>query len=206
MKCCGRALTEAQLTLLDGDPELVPEDVLRRFAIHPSSCFDEDEYKAAWQRLAYRMVQLQEDAPDTGLTFGMTRAESVSWPEDQRTALREQFTEVIMRAAADEERWPNLDSLIQSAAHLDEDLTPWLRLVDSLQDAVVAHLAQFWSYDLYTSSDRSWGSWLYWENPRADEQLQKWLLNPALRDRLSGMDSEAAQRALKQFDWFAGKF
>lgn len=191
--------------LLDGDPELVPEEVLRRFAIHPSSCFDENEYQAAWRRLAHRMIRLQEEAPDAGLTFGMTRAKSLSWPEDERTALREQFTGAIMRAVADEERWPNLDGLIQSAAHLDEDLTPWLRLVDSLPDEVVVHLAKGWSFDVYYDNGR-FGNWLYWEDPTSGEQMQEWLLRPALRDRLSEVNSEVAQSALEHLRWLVGDF
>jgi hypothetical protein len=191
--------------LLDGDPELVPDDLLRSFAWHSSSCFDKDEYEAAWRRLAYRVIQVLEDTPDTSLTFGMTRAKSLSWPEDERAVLREQFTGAIMRAVADEERRPNLNGLIQSAAHLDEDLTPWLRLVDSLPDEVIVHLAKGWSYDVYFDNGR-FGSWLHWEDPTSGEQMQEWLLRPALRDRLSGMDSEAAQDALKHLRWLAGDF
>jgi len=203
VKCCGRVLTEDQLTLLDGDPELVPDDVVQGFADHSESCFDEDEYKAAWRRLAYRVVRLLENAPDTSLTGGLWSAKPLSWPEDERAALRAQVTDAMLRVAEDEERWPALDALFQFGPHLDESLTPWLRLVDTFPDEVVTYLADKWAYAVNTTGEGDYGYVFIWEEPTAGEEMREWLFRPALRDRLSGVDSEAAQEALLQIDWLA---
>lgn len=187
--------------MLDRDPAQVPDDIVRKFALEVWDHLemDQDQYELAWRRLAYRVAQVLERDPDPGLTSGLVWARWPEWPEGERAALRGLLTEVIVRAAGDEESWPKLDDLFQAAAELDQDLTPWLHLVGSLPDAVVAHLAQYWSYDLYVSG--YYGSRLYWENPGPYEQLRDWLITPALRDRLSGMDSGTAQRALEQIDW-----
>lgn len=188
--------------MLDRDPAQVPDDIVRKFALEVWDHLemDRDQYELAWRRLAYRVAQVLERDPDPGLTSGLVWARWPEWPEGERAALRGLLTEVIVRAAGDEESWPKLDDLFQAAAQLDQDLTPWLDLVGSFPDAVVAHLARYWSYDLYIS-DGHYGSRLYWKDPEPGEQLRDWLITPALRDRLSGMDSETAQRALEQIGW-----
>ncbi|MEU3649709.1 hypothetical protein AB0E59_40500 [Lentzea sp. NPDC034063] len=206
MKCCGRVLTEADLTLLDGDPELVSDDLLLNFVWHPPGCFDEDEYEAAWRRLAYRVVQVMEDDPHASLAEGLALARPFTWPENERAALRAQLTGAIRRAAGDDERWPALDALFQTAALLDESLTPWLRLVDTFPDEVVVHLVREWTSAVQCTTKGDYGSLLVWQNPTPGEEMREWLFRPALRDRLSGVDSEAAQDAFLHVDWFAEEF
>ncbi|KJK49043.1 hypothetical protein UK23_15045 [Lentzea aerocolonigenes] len=200
MKCCGRGLTEAELVLLDSDPALVPDELVQKVAWHSPTCFDRDEYEAAWRRLTSRVIQVLHNAPDSQLTAGLWWARWTDWPEDERAAFRAEMTEVLVSAAGDERRWPGLDAVFQAAAQLDQDLTPWLRLVDGFPDAVVAHLADFWSLDVWISGGH-YGSRLLWENPSATEQLVAWLVAPALRDRLSEMDGQVAQRAVEQIGW-----
>jgi hypothetical protein len=108
-----------------------------------------------------------------------------------------------VRAAADEERWRTLDELILAAAQLDQDMTPWLRLADGFPDEAFAQLAGHWSRDLLHSDSSTCGAWLFWEDPSAGEQIEEWLLTAALRDRLSAMDGEVAQRAVRQIDQLA---
>ncbi|MCP2248340.1 hypothetical protein LX86_007118 [Lentzea aerocolonigenes] len=47
-------------------------------------------------------------------TTGLEQARFPSWPEDERVALRSMITDVVVRAAGDEERWPALDDLIHA--------------------------------------------------------------------------------------------
>ncbi|MFJ5991046.1 hypothetical protein [Lentzea sp. NPDC092896] len=199
-------MTEADLMLLDGDPELVSDDLLQNFAWHQSGCFDEDEYRNAWRRLAYRVVQVLEDDPNIALAEGMMLARPLTWPEDERAALRAQLTDALRRAAGDEERWPALEALFQAAARLDESLTPWLRLVDTFPDEVVTYLAGSWASAVQCTTEGDYGYTLDWEDPTPGEEMREWLFRPALRDRLSEMDSEAAQDVYLQIDWFAEEF
>ena len=206
MKGCGRCWTEAELELLDGDPALLSDEIVYKFAWETFDHFEPDEYELAWRRIGYRVVQvLEHHLTEPKLTQGLRWAGWSSWPEGERAALYSLFTEAVLRAAADEERWPKLNGLVQAAAQLDQSLTPWLRLVDTLPDEVVAYLVKDWSYDLYYYSGH-FGTWLYWDDPTPGEEMQEWLLRPALRDRLSGMDSEAAQSALEHFRWIVGDF
>jgi len=203
VKGCLYCWTQAELDELDGDPELVPDDLVRQFARESTDHFDRDEYELAWRRLAHRVVQVLENEPDSMYTTGLEQARFPSWPENERVALRSMITDVVVRTAGDEERWPALNDLIQAAAQLDQDMTPWLRLVESLPDGAFAHLAAYWSWDFLHSDPSTYGTWLFWKDPSAGEQIEDWLLTAALRDRLSAMDSEVAQRALEQIDQVA---
>lgn len=202
MKGCGRCWTEAELKLLDGDPALVPDEIVRKFGWEVTGHFEREEYEPAWRRLAYRVVQVLEDDPDDKLTQGLSWAGWSGWPEAERAALYSLFTEAVLRAAADDERWPKLGGLIQSAAQLDQSMTPWLRLVDTLPDPVVAHLAAEWSFDIFHSGGTfCFGNWLSWKDPTACEEVRGWLLTPALRDRLLEVVSADALTALEHLEW-----
>jgi hypothetical protein len=63
-----------------------------------------------------------------------------------------------------------------------------------------------WSYNLYLSADTIHCGSSCWKDPSADQQLREWVSRPVLRDRLSAMDHEAAQRALEYFGWPVGDF
>ncbi|GGU62998.1 hypothetical protein [Lentzea flava] len=196
MKGCLYCWTQAELDALDGDPELVPDEIVRQFARETPDHFDRDEYELAWRRLAHRIVQVLEREPDSMYTSGLEQAGWTGWPEDERAAFRALVTGVVVRAAEDEERWPSLDDLIQAAAQLDQNMNPWLRLVESFPDGAFAHMAEYWSRDLLHSSN--YGTWLFWKDPAAGEQIEDWLLTTALRDRLSAMDSAVARSAVEQ--------
>ncbi len=183
--------------MLGEAPALVPDEVVRKFAWESSDHFDRDEYELVWRRLAYRVVQELERLPDAKLTTGLEWARWPGWPEEERTALRALVTEIICRAAEDEKRWGQVNELIVAAAQLDQDLTPWLRLLDSFPDAIVADFAASWSWD-YAYDTKPLLSWAWWEC--ADQPIHEWLTSRALRDRLSAMDGAVAQRALENID------
>ena len=197
MKGCGLCWTPAELELLDGDPALVPDTVVWQFAWEVEDHFEPDEYELAWRRLAPRVLDLLESDPDSRLTQGLTWANLPAWPEDERTALRARLAEIIIRSADS----PELSELVQAAAQMDEDLTPWLRVVDGLPDSAVAELAHKWSYAFLSGGTPCDGGWLRWDEPA--QPIRGWLLTPALRDRLSGMDNEVAQYAVMQVDALA---
>ncbi|MFD4642266.1 nucleoside-diphosphate sugar epimerase/dehydratase [Lentzea sp. NPDC058436] len=173
MKGCGLCWTEAELALLDGDPALVPDKVVWQFAWEVEDHFEPEEYGPAWRRLGYRVIGLLDDDPDSRLTMGLTWAGWQDWPEAERTALYEQVTDVVLRAAADENRLRDLGELLQAAAQLDQSLTPWLRLADTLPDEVVEHLAEEWS-DV-NSANSTFGTWLRWTGPTPQEEVEEWL-------------------------------
>ncbi|MCR3752860.1 hypothetical protein LX88_006855 [Lentzea californiensis] len=183
--------------MLDGDPEPVPAAVVQKFAWESTDHFERDEYELAWRRLGYRVVQELERFPDDKLTAGLQWARWPSWPEAERTALRAPITDLIGRVAGDQERWRQLDELIQAAPQLDQDMTPWLRLVDDFQDALVAQLAESYAGD-YTYSNGFMLIWMTWDEP--GRPILDWLLSPALRSRLSGVDTRNAQRAVELID------
>ncbi|GHH60972.1 hypothetical protein [Lentzea cavernae] len=173
MKGCGLCWTEAELALLDGDPALVPDEVVWQFAWEVEDHFEPDEYGPAWRRLAHRVVGLLTEDPDSRLTMGLTWAGFSHWPEAERTALYAQVTDIVLRAASDEERHKDLGELIEAAAQLDQSMVPWLRLVDTLPDEVVEHLAEEWSDCDKASS--TFGTWLRWTDPTPQDEVLEWL-------------------------------
>ncbi|MFD9704756.1 hypothetical protein [Lentzea sp. NPDC059081] len=173
MKGCGLCWTEAELELLDGDPALVPDAVVWQFAWEVEDHFAPEEYAPAWRRIGHRVVGLLDGDPDSRLTMGLSWAGFAEWPEAERAALRAQVTDVVLRAAADEERWRDLSELVQAAAQLDQSLTPWLRLVETLPGEVVEHLAEEWS-DVH-SANSTFGTWLRWTGPTPHEEVEEWL-------------------------------
>jgi hypothetical protein len=173
LKGCGLCWTEAELELLDGDPALVPDEVVWRFAWEVEDHFEPEEYGPVWRRLGYRVIGLLDDAPDSRLTMGLTWAGWQEWLEAERAALYAQVTDVVLRAAADEDRRKDLSELVQAAAQLDQSLVPWLRLVDTLPDEVVADLAEEWSD--FERADSTFGTWLRWTGPSPQDELREWL-------------------------------
>ena len=173
MKGCGLCWTEAELELLDGDPALVPDEVVWQFAWEAEDHFEPGEFGPAWRRLAHRVVGLLDDDPDSRLTAGLTWAGWQEWPEAERAALHAQVTDVVLRAAANEERRKGLGELVQAAAQLDQSMVPWLSLVDTLPDEVAEHLAEEWSN--LNSANSTFGTWLHWTDPTPHEEVEEWL-------------------------------
>ncbi|GLY52728.1 hypothetical protein [Lentzea sp. NBRC 102530] len=196
MKGCTRCWQQEELDLLDGDPELLSDKIVHKFAWESTDHFDRDEYELAWRRLGYRVVRVLEQDPDDKLTAGLKWARFDSWPEDEQTALRTLVTDVVVRAAGDPERRWKLDELLQAAAQLDQDIAPWLRLADTFEDDAVAVLADTYA-DLYVYSAGPM-SWMMWDD--SNQPIHDWLLSPALRARLSTIDSPDAQDAVKNID------
>ncbi|WP_439661538.1 hypothetical protein ACSHWB_08515 [Lentzea sp. HUAS TT2] len=201
MNGCLRCWNQAELDQLDGDPALVPDDLLRKFAREVYDHFDQDEYELAWRRFAPRIVGMLDHTPESWLTQGLTWAGVSRWPENEQIALRSLLTETVVRAAGNEERRLEVAELIWAAAQMDQDVSPWLRVVDGLPPAVVAELARDWSYDLLAGSGRSAASWDLWPEP--GDPIREWLLTASLRARLSEVDGESAQWAVYQIDMLA---
>ena len=66
-----------------------------------------------------------------------------------------------------------MGELVQAAAQLDQSLTPWLRLVDTLPDGVGADLAEEWSD--FEKADSTFGTWLRWTDPTPQDEVREWL-------------------------------
>ncbi|USX51078.1 hypothetical protein [Lentzea sp. HUAS12] len=200
MNGCGRCWRQDELDLLDGDPELLSDKLVHKFAWESTDHFERDEYEPAWRRLGYRVVGVLENDPDGKLTAGLAWARFESWPESEQAALRALVTDVVVRAAADPERWWRLDELLHAAAQLDQDMAPWLRLVDTFEDDVVAHVAHDYSWH-YGRDTGPLLTWMMWDDP--GKPIRDWLHSPALRARLSRIDSRDAQQALENVDLMA---
>ncbi|WP_394615691.1 hypothetical protein JNUCC0626_39130 [Lentzea sp. JNUCC 0626] len=197
MRGCGLCWTEAELEALDRDPVLLSDEIVRKFAWETTSHFDRDEYELAWRRLGYRVVEVLERELDNKLTAGLPWARFDSWPEGEQEALRTLITDVVVRVAGDPERRHELDRLLQAAAQLDQDMAPWLRLLDTFADDVVVEVAGTYAWD-YARDNGPLLTWMWWDDP--GKPIREWLVSDELRARLSTIDNRNAQSTLEDID------
>jgi hypothetical protein len=195
-KGCGYCYPEVELEMLGGDPALVPDDLVEAFARETLDHWSQDHYGLVWRGLAPRILAAVEAAPDELLLRGLPYARFSTWPDEQRLALREAVGDILTRAVTGGRTPETVVKLICTAAHVDQDLTPWLRHLDSLTgaeaDAGIAALVEYWAPQIGGGYEPT--LWFYPDDPA--QPVRDWLRSDTLHRRLSRMDAQAALAAL----------
>ncbi|MBP2472655.1 hypothetical protein JOF53_001527 [Crossiella equi] len=189
---CTHCYTDDQLALLGGDPDRVPDDLLRHFAWKSWRHWPEEQYPALWRGLAPRILALLADEPDTRYLSNLAGAAFATWPDHQRQAFRTAVCELVDRAVTGDRSTHDLDELVCAAAHLDHDLAPWLAHLDTLgpdADAGLARLAEHWAASQSLPI-------LWWHPPDGFAPVRAWLHSGPLYDRLDRANALTALEAI----------
>lgn len=185
---CTYCYAQSDLDALGGDPALVPDDLVGAFAREVVDHWDSDQYGLVWRGLAPRILRLLEASPDPMLLKGLTFARFSTWPAAEQEAVREALRGMLTRGLTDD--------LLCAAAHVDQDLRPWLAHVDAMtDDAAVAGLARYWAFDLAHGGEPS--LWWFPEDPAAP--IREWLYSDALWERLRRIGDVDTQIAISAF-------
>jgi len=173
--------------VLGGDPALVPDSLVAKFAREVTDHWSEVQYGPLWRGLAPRILSLLERAPDEMLLRGLTDAHFADWRDEQRVAVREALCGMLARAVTGDRSARDVATLVGAAAHVDQDLVPWLDYLDTLgadADAGIARLARHWS-----AGDEPT---LWWHPSDPAAPIRDWLYSDALYERLSRAGDQLA--------------
>jgi hypothetical protein len=188
---CLNCYSESELAVLSGDAWLIPDELVRLFAQEGQDHWQRDQYGPLWRRLAPRIVRLvpvHDGTVDVGLLLrglGPLGCGLDQWPAGQRAALLEALGCAVDVALVDGRPADDVVELLGAVSHVDHDLAPWTRRLDTLQgpraDAGLVRLAAHWAVNVL------WGEYLsWWWYP--DDQLalaSRWLCSAAVYDRLT---------------------
>jgi hypothetical protein len=193
---CTYCYARSDLELLGGAPELVPDDVVRSFAGEATDHWSAEQYGLVWRGLAPRILGMLAAEPDERLLHGLPAAGFSTWPEEQQAAVRDALRAMVARAVTGGDDPYRVERLVCAAAHVDQDLAPWLGYLDTLTgadaDAGIARLAQHWAEDLARGGEPM----LWWHPDDPAAPVRDWLYSDALADRLSKMDDQDALIAI----------
>lgn len=158
---CTFCYAQSDLDLLGGDPALVPDRLVVRFATEVIDHWAEEQYGLLWRGLAPRILGLLEASRDALMLRGLAFARFSTWPEVEQAAVREALRATLARAVTGDKPESFTAELVCAAAHVDHDLTPWLNYLDTLTgvdaDAGIALLARYWAEELaYGSEPNLW--------------------------------------------------
>jgi hypothetical protein len=185
---CTYCYSQADLDILGGDPALVPDHLVLRFARSAPDHWTETQYAPLWRGLAPRILGLLEHNPDEMLLRGLPSAHFATWRDGQQAAVRDALRTVLARVITGGMPTEEVIELVGAAAHTDQDVTPWLSYLDTLTgaaaDTAVAGVARYWAEDLASGGTPS--PWWRPEYPAAP--IQAWLYSDALHARLNRMD------------------
>lgn len=168
---CSFCYPEPDLAVLAGDPDSVPEHLVRSIASEAHDHWSSEQWQFLCRRFAPRLVSLvRADAIDVGLTlriFGPSYADLASWPDDERRATEDALGAVLVHAL---EHWPahDLVALLGGLASAHDDLGPWLVRLDTATgpaaEGGVVRLACQWATDLLWGED-NWFTWWHTDDP-----------------------------------------
>ncbi|QWF82260.1 hypothetical protein HUW46_05697 [Amycolatopsis sp. CA-230715] len=185
---CTYCYTRSELALLARDPAQAPDGLVVRFATEVIDHFAEEHYSLVWRGLAPRILGLLEASPDVLMLRGLAFARFSTWPEVERTAVREALRATLARAVTGGRHGSVVAELVCAAAHVDHDLTPWLSYLDTLTggaaDAGLARLARYWAESLARGHEPD----LWWLSEDPAAPIRDWLHAGVLHERLSRMD------------------
>jgi hypothetical protein len=195
---CRHCYTQSDLELLGGDPALVPDDLVGSFAREVTDHWSQEQYGLMWRGLAPRILSLLAALPDERLLHGLAFARFTTWPHEEQAAVRHALRGMLARAVTSGEDPCRVEDLVCAAAHVDQDLTPWLSHLDSLTgtdaDAGIARLAQHWADDLTRGGEPM----LWWHPTDPAAPVRNWLYSVALHQRLSRIDARDTLIAIAQ--------
>ena len=119
-----------------------------------------------------------------------------TWSRPDLDLLRADVREVLARAVTGGVTSFTVEALICAAAHIDQDLRPWLAFLDTLTgtdaDTGVAALAQHWAEEIVNGREPELG----WSPEDPAAPIRAWLYSDVLHERLSGVRARDAQIAI----------
>ncbi|RSM84920.1 hypothetical protein DMH04_18845 [Kibdelosporangium aridum] len=191
---CTYCYSESDLDLLGGDPAEVPDDLVGSFATEVTDHWSADQYGLIWRGLAPRILTLLAAQPDELILRGLAYARFSTWPAEEQAAIRQAMREIIATAFTGDKSAHRLASLICAAAHIDQQMAPWLAYLDTLgadADAAIARLAENWART-ETKGTLAW--WQYFED--SAPLIRDWLYSDALWERLTRAGADDAKIAI----------
>ncbi len=195
---CGYCYPQSDLDLLGGDPALVPDDLVGSFAREVTDHWSEEQYGLIWRALAPRILGLLDASPDELVLRGLTYARFPTWPDEEQGAVRDALRAKLARAVTGAGSPHVVATLVDAAAHVDQDLMPWLSYLHTLTgadaDAGIARLARFWADDLAVGGEPN----LWWFPPDPAAPIRDWLHSDALHERLSRTDDQGTLIAIAE--------
>lgn len=195
---CTYCYSKSDLKLLGGNPAKVPDHLVGAFAREVTEHWSEQQYGLVWRALAPRILDLLEAVPDERMLHGLTFAHFAMWPAEEQAAVRHRLRAMLTHAITGGANPCDMENLVCAAAHVDRDLTPWLRFLDTLTgpdtDAGIARLARHWADDLAAGGEPM--LWWYPEDPAAP--IRDWLHSDTLHQRLSRMNAQDTLIAIAQ--------
>lgn len=132
--------------------------------------------------------------PDLELLRELVAARSSVRPDAVQT--RVAVREIVARAVTGGVSSFTVEALICAAAHLDQDLRPWLAYLDTLTgadaDAGITALAQHWAEEIVEGREPA----LWWSPDDPAAPIRAWLYSDGLHQRLSRLEARDAQIAI----------
>lgn len=200
VKGCTYCYPEEELVLLGGDPALVSPDLAGTFAREVLDHWDPEQYGQVWRSLAPRIVRAFEEDSREATFRGLPDAGFRTWPQAEQDALIAAVTEIVTRVVTSDRTAYETQEYVAAAAHIDRDLTPWLRHLDTLTgpaaDRGVAALAEYWAKDVRAGSSPT--LWWWPEDPNA--ALRAWLRSDPLQRRLTRLDETGTLATIAEIE------
>lgn len=189
---CTFCYSEESLALLGGDPRLVSDVLVRRFAEEGLDHWNEDQYQVAWRRLAGRILRLL-DTKDQGVGIGLLLRglgypcnNLDEWPQLEREAVLEVLRTTLDLWLVDGREPDAVIDLLGALAHIHNDIAPWFTRIETAIDPAIeaglVRLAASWGADLLWGEDPY--SW-WWFPPDPAGLARQWLCSPAVQSRLT---------------------
>jgi hypothetical protein len=204
---CSRCYSEQDLAVLAGEPDSVPDRLIRSIASDAHDHWSSEQWRLLYRQFAPRLISLvRTKGVDRGLTlraFGPSYADLASWPDDERSAAEHALGALLVDAL---EHTPSHDlvDLLGGLACAYDDLRPWLTRLDAATgpaaEGGVIRLACQWATDLLWGHD-DWFTWWYTDDPVTP--VREWTLGAKTKvERFSRTHPEckAAQDTLIAYD------
>lgn len=182
---CLRCYSEQDLLVLEGDPDLVPDDLVRSVAADPHDHWSSEQWRFLYRRFAPRLVGLvraKQVASGMSLrAFGPSYADLAGWPDEERHATENALSAVLVNALA---HWPSYElvELLDGLACAYDNLRPWLARLDTASgDAAlggVIRLACYWATGLLWGDD-DWFTW--WDNDDQLTAVRDWTMSARIK-------------------------
>lgn len=188
---CTFCYSEQELADLAGDPGALSDDLVRRFAEEGIDHWDEDQYPAAWRRLAGRILRLlgrRDLGVDVGLVLrglGYSCNSVEGWPDREREAVLDVLGSTLDLWLTDGRDSGEVIELLGALAHVHDDIAPWFARIEAATDSAIeaglVRLAARWAVDLLWNETANW--WWYPDDPAG--RVRQWLCSRAVQDRLT---------------------
>ncbi|GIG60421.1 hypothetical protein Lfu02_47930 [Longispora fulva] len=199
---CGMCWSDEELRLLGGDPTLVSEELLGRFALEVPSHWDAEEAPVTWQRLMPRLLRrLAGTPPDAGAMFDFELSHFAggarfrSWPVERQAVVERCFGAILRVRLLD--RFPDANDLFEGIAHATGDVRRLLDFLDAWTgpeaDGAVLFLAMRYAEDLVWEDD---GQVFFWWYDVDRTVLPAWFASPSVETRLDGYRQDCRNAVL----------